>query len=281
MFNFLFLLVIVFFIIVYYFVLPAKIGQKRKEISNNSFPKEWVLFLTENVYLYKKLPSQLKKQLHSYIQIFLAEKEFIGKDGIKITEEMKLIVASQACLLLIENNPNPVEPKRSNYFPYLKYIYIYPDRIAHKNKPYQEEYNILLGQSSVGYKSGKDGSILFSWADVLREANNPQYGDNVVLHEFTHQLDQEFGNATGTPRLSNLEKTLVWQKIFRTEYDNLCDAVSKGKETIIDSYGTQNPIEFFAVATEAFFLKSRLLAVYHPLLYEQLSQYYHLDPVIW
>jgi len=275
------LFITVFFVVVYYFILPSQTNKKREEITQNSFPPEWIFFLNKNVYLYQRLPEKFKQQLHNYIQIFMAEKEFVGKEGLDVTLEMQLTIASQACLLLIETNFNALQPKRSNYFPYLKYIYIYPDRIAHKNKSNTLESNLLLGQSSVGYKSGKDGAILFSWADVLREAKYNKNGDNVVLHEFAHQLDQEFGNATGTPRLDNLEKTLTWQKLFRDEYERLCQAVKNEQTTIIDSYGTQNPIEFFAVVTEAFFLKSRLMAVYHSSLYEQLRQYYQLDPATW
>jgi len=275
------LLITVFFIIVYYFILPSQTNKKREEITKDSFPSGWIFFLKKNVYLYQKLPEEFKQQLHSYIQIFIAEKEFVGKEGLDVTPEMQLAIASQACLLLIEKNPNPLQPKRSNYFPYLKYIYIYPDPITHQSKSKTLEYNVLLGQSSVGYKSGKDGTILLSWADVLREAKYHKNGNNVVLHEFAHQLDQEFGSATGTPRLDNLEKTLTWQTIFRDEYKKLCQAIKNGQPTIIDSYGTQNPVEFFAVVTEAFFLKSRLMAVYHSSLYEQLKQYYQLDPATW
>ncbi|WP_446684600.1 M90 family metallopeptidase [Cyanobacterium sp. HL-69] len=243
--------------------------------------QEWISFLENNVYLYKKLPEQYKPQLHNYIKIFIAEKEFIGKEGIEVTEQMKLMITSQACLLLLDNNPNFLHPNKSNYFPYLKFIYIYPDRIENKLNKKVPESSLLLGQSSVGHKSGKDGNILLSWLDVKLESQSYNSESNVVLHEFSHQLDQEFGNATGTPKLKNLEATLIWQNIFKIEYQKLCLSIEKQEYTLIDKYGATNPVEFFAVATEAFFLKGKLIAVNHPLLYEQLRQYYQVDPALW
>lgn len=279
--NLILVLIILLLIVFGYFIVPLQTTKKRQTIYQSPTNKEWINFLEENVYLYQKIPAKYKEQLHQYIKVFIAEKEFMGKDGIEISEEMKLTIASQACLLLIDHNPNFLHPPRSNYFPYLKYIYIYPDRIEKKLTQQSSQANLLLGQSSVGYKSGKDGNVLFSWMHVKLESKSSQSDSNVVLHEFSHQLDQEFGNATGTPRLGNLQETLTWQSILKIEYEKLCLSAEKQEPTIIDKYGRTNPVEFFAVATEAFFLKGKLMAIYHPLLYEQLRLYYHLDPALW
>lgn len=279
--NLVLILIVLLLIIFGYFIVPLQTTKKRQAIYQLPINNQWITFLEKNVYLYQKIPAKYKEQLHKYIKIFMAEKEFIGKDGIEINEEIKLTIACQACLLLIDHNPNFLHPPKSNYFPYLKYIYIYPDRIQKPLTKQSSQANLLLGQSSVGYKSGKDGNIIFSWMDVKLESKSSQSDSNVVLHEFSHQLDQEFGNATGTPRLRNLDETLTWQSIFKIEYEKLCLSAKKQEPTIIDKYGIANPVEFFAVATEAFFLKGKLMAIYHPLLYEQLRLYYHLDPALW
>ncbi|AFZ47483.1 protein of unknown function DUF980 [Cyanobacterium stanieri PCC 7202] len=273
--------IFLFIIICCYITIPIRKKRERKLIYNNPMDNSWINFLENKIYLYHKLPKQYKSQLHNYIKIFIAEKEFIGKDGIEVTEEMKYIIASQACLLLIDKNPNFLQPNRSNYFPYLKYIHIYPEIIEKKLNKNSPKTNRLLGHSSVGYKSGKDGMILLSWINVKFESSSPHSQTNLVLHEFSHQLDQEFGNATGIPRLANLEQILIWQNIFKKEYEILCHFSDKGQPTIIDKYGATNLVEFFAVATEAFFLKGKLMAIHHPLLYEQLRLYYHLDPALW
>ncbi|MGY6530141.1 MAG: M90 family metallopeptidase [Cyanobacterium sp.] len=277
-----YLIIVILLIMAFsYVILALNTNKKRKLIYSSPINKNWLTFLDQNVYLYQKLPNKYKQQLQNYIKIFIAEKDFIGKDGVEVTDEMKLTIASQACLLLIENNPNFLHPNRSNYFPYLKYIYIYPGIIQKKHRKNSSENHLLLGQSSVGHKSGKDGDILLSWADVQLESQSPNARGNVVLHEFSHQLDQEFGNATGTPRLKNLEATLIWQNIFKMEYQKLCLSTQVQEPTIIDKYGATNPVEFFAVATETFFIKGKLMAVNHPLLYEQLRQYYQLNPAVW
>jgi Mlc titration factor MtfA (ptsG expression regulator) len=266
------LLVMVITIVFMGVVKARKIKAKREQILTQPFPDHWVKILKENVYLYNLLPIKYKTSLHNYIKVFLVEKEFIGKEGLEITEEIKLIIASQACLLLLHNP--------SNYFPYLKTIYVYPNLIVLNNNK-QDSHKAFLGLSSVGHKSGSDGSILLSWSDVKQDSSRIKIGQNVVLHEFAHQLDQEFGNATGTPRLPNLQDTLVWGEILAHEYQQLCSDVKRSKPTIFNPYGVTNPVEFFAVITETFFTNPLPFKNKHLLLYDQLKKYYDLDPSQW
>jgi Mlc titration factor MtfA (ptsG expression regulator) len=247
----------------------------RMKLQYLHFPQPWISLLESQVPLYQRVPSNLKEELHRHIQIFLAEKKFVGQEGFIVTEEIKLKIAAQACILLLGDPTN-----KRNYFPYLQYIYVYPNHIKGQ-KHRQQNANLLLGQSSVGNKSGNDGIISLSWSQVYQESLLPHQGENVILHEFAHQLDQEFGTATGMPRLPTLQDTLVWREIFAHEYKKHYLQVMNNQATVIDSYGATNPVEFFAVVTEAFFMKSKLLATYHPLLYEQLHKYYGVDPVHW
>lgn len=258
----------------YYLSTKIKIIHRRKRLKQASFPEEWVSFLYNYIYLYRILPDELKLELHEHIKIFIAEKEFIAQDNLSITIETKIAIAAQACLLLLGD-----KRKKRNYFPYLKYIYIYPNLIIQKQG--EQMSAILSGQSSVGNKSGKDGIVSLSWQEIIRQSSSPHQTENVILHEFAHQLDQEFGTATGVPRLGSLQETLIWGEIFTREYKKHQEAVTIGKPTIIDPYGATNMAEFFAVSTEAFFLKSKLLATYHPLLYNQLLNYYGVNPLEW
>ncbi|MBL1209065.1 zinc-dependent peptidase [Geminocystis sp. GBBB08] len=268
------LLFIIFFII-YYLIIPYQVKRRRTFFKKSSFCPHWHHFLEKNIYLYRILPNNLKLELQDYIKVFLAEKEFIGQDGFIITIYTKLAIASQACILLLGDKEN-----RRNYFPYLKYIYVYPQMII-ENKNKKENPIILLGLSSVGDKSGYDGVVYLSWAEIAEKSPYPSKGENVILHEFAHQLDQEFGNATGMPRLKNLQESLMWGEIFGKEYYNHCQAVKNQQPTVIDAYGAISSAEFFAVVTEAFFLNSRLLQANHPLLYDQVSKFYGVDPIQW
>ncbi|MGI0482806.1 M90 family metallopeptidase [Geminocystis sp. CENA526] len=273
--NILLILLIIIFTFTYYVIIPFQVKKRRKSLKKASFPLDWHNFLESNIYLYRILPSQLKLDLQEHIKIFLAEKQFIGKNGFTITLDVKLSIASQACILLLGDTHH-----KRNYFPYLKYIYVYPDIIL-ENKNSPENPVVLLGLSSVGNKSGHDGVIYLSWTEVAKQSQYPSKGENVIIHEFAHQLDQEFGNATGMPRLGNLQESIIWGEIFAQEYYNHCQAVKNKQSTVIDAYGAVNPAEFFAVVTEGFFLKPRLLQVYHPLLYEQLSKYYNVSSIEW
>ncbi|WP_017293107.1 M90 family metallopeptidase [Geminocystis herdmanii] len=275
MLDILLFLLIIIFIFTYYLIIPYQVKTRRKSLKKAIFPIDWANFLEHNIYLYRILPSDLKLELQDYIKVFLEEKQFVGKNGFIITEEVKLSIASQACILLLGDKEN-----KRNYFPYLKYIYVYPDIIL-ENQKSPENPIILLGLSSVGNKSGHDGVIYLSWTEVAKQSQFPSKGENVILHEFAHQLDQAFGNATGMPRLRNLQESLAWREIFTQEYYNHCQGVKNQQPTVIDAYGALNPAEFFAVVTEGFFLKPRLLQTYHPLLYEQLSRYYNVSSIEW
>lgn len=266
------LFILITILLIYFGLQLRKKRAKRIQLIKQKFPDSWVQIIKKNVYLYNIIPPHLKPSLHNYIKIFLAEKEFIGKEGLNITEEIKLTIASQACLLLLHN--------RSNYFPYLKTISVYPKVIIlNQNKLHKK--TALSGQSSVGYKSGYDGEILLSWYEIKSQSKITNTGDNVVLHEFAHQLDQEFGSAPGIPRLANLQENIEWSQVLAREYQQLCEDLKQAKNTVLNPYGATNQAEFFAVATETFFTKPQSMKIKHPLLYEQLKKYYQLDPFEW
>jgi hypothetical protein len=123
--------------------------------------------------------------------------------------------------------------------------------------------------------------VVLSWEQVKQDTTNWRDGRNVVLHEFAHQLDQEDGKAEGVPILQHNSDYANWAQVMTEEYQQLCNDVERGVNTVMDSYGATNPAEFFAVATETFFEKPHQLLKNHPALYEQLQRYYQLDPRQW
>jgi Mlc titration factor MtfA (ptsG expression regulator) len=113
---------------------------------------------------------------------------------------------------------------------------------------------------------------------VKAGAADPADGDNLVLHEFAHQLDFEDNLTDGTPALDTRAEYLAWARVMREEFDALREAEERGTATIIDQYGTKNPAEFFAVVTEAFFERPHALRRRHPALYEEVARFYRQDP---
>ncbi|MCX7003636.1 MAG: zinc-dependent peptidase [bacterium] len=246
--------------------------QRRRRALAAPFPPAWRALLRRAVYLYQHLPDTLTEQLHNDIKLFLAEKTFEGCGGLTVTEEMKVIIAAEACLLLLNR---PVR-----MFPHARSILVYPH-------PYVAEAVVPLGtqyttQPSVrAGESWQGGDVVLAWDYVAREAASPADGQNVVLHEFAHQLDQEDGHANGAPRLASRSRYAAWAQAFSAEYEQLLQDIAQQRPHVLDEYGATNPAEFFAVATEAFFERPDALHQRDPRLYEQLQQYYQLDPVAW
>ncbi|MBD2777600.1 M90 family metallopeptidase [Iningainema tapete] len=254
-------------------VSPVLIKQRRNRLKHRPFPPLWNAIIENNLPIYPHLSPTERRRLQGHIQVFLAEKQFIGCGGLQVTEEMKLTIGAVACLLLLN--------ERGEYFPKLRSILIYPgtyvvnETVANGNYVVEERRVARLGESW-----SKD-QVVLSWEQVKQDTSNWSDGHNVVLHEFAHQLDQEDGKAQGVPILQRNSDYPIWAGVMTEEYQQLCHNVQQGIKTVMDSYGATNPAEFFAVATETFFEKPQPLLKKHPALYELLQRYYRLDPIQW
>ena len=137
---------------------------------------------------------------------------------------------------------------------------------------------VLEGEMARLGEAWKDGVVVLSWDDVRRGASDLHDGQNVVLHEFAHQLDQQDGSADGAPILEHRSQYLTWARVLRHDFEQLRSDTEQGRSDVLDAYGATSPAEFFAVATECFFEKPLALRARHPLLYEQLQSFYRQDP---
>lgn len=243
---------------------------KRKKLLTAEIPREWVNILKESLIPYQYLSGREKQRLHGTINLFLAEKSFEGCGGLEITDEIRVTIAAQACMLLL-NRPIDVYPR-------LQSILVYPNT-------YVADGQNLLGvgdPNSVRLgESWQSGVVVLSWNSVKGGAANFEDGHNVTIHEFAHQLDQENSSADGAPILEDRSSYRTWAHIFSHEYDDFKKDTDKGRRTCIDRYGATNPAEFFAVATETFFEKPEQLHKKRPELYDELKHYYHVDPIKW
>jgi len=233
------------------------------------FPDAWRAILDANVPLYAKLDDADKKTLRDKTQIFLAEKHFEGCGGLELTDEIRVTVAANACLLLVHLDEEDV-------FPTVKSILVYPS--AYKVPPQRRGG---LERDGVEVRAGeawKWGTVVLSWDAVRRGAVVPDDGHNVVVHEFAHALDWEDGAGDGAPILPKRSMYGPWAKVLGAEYDELVWASEHGKKELLDAYGATNPAEFFAVASETFFEKPERMKREHPELYRQLAAFYRQDP---
>jgi Mlc titration factor MtfA (ptsG expression regulator) len=131
---------------------------------------------------------------------------------------------------------------------------------------------ILLGES------WHRGSIVLSWDDVRCGAADIHDGHNVVFHEFAHQIYSSGGKGDSTAVLKDRSSYIAWARVLQKDYEKLRRATARNSPTFLNKYGATNPAEFFAVATEFFFEKSKELKEIHPDLYNELKQFYQQDP---
>lgn len=245
---------------------------RRRRLMTVPFPDTWREICRQNVPLYNRMPSDLREQLHGLVNVFLSEKRFYGCKGLEITDEIRVTVAVQACMLLLN--------RRTGYFRKLKSIYVYPETYVAK-ETIRDGFIEIEGHSVRLGESWRRGPVVLAWDSIQGGARNFQDGLNVVLHEFAHQLDQEDSQADGAPILEGRSGYVPWSQVLGAEYEALCSKVSRGGYSDINAYGATNPAEFFAVITEAFFEKSKQMQRKHPDLYDQLKNYYKIDPASW
>ena len=247
-------------------------NKRRNTLLSASFPEEYVQFIKKYIPIYERLPEELKTQLQGFINVFLAEKKFVGCSGQEITDEVKVTIAAQACMLLLN--------RKTNFYPKLKTIYVYPHTYIAKGL--QNDGGLIVDGKSVRLgESWQNGPVVLTWDSVTGGARNIEDGRNVVFHEFAHQLDQEDGDADGAPILENRSCYRSWAAVLSAEYERLCNKTHGRRRSVLNKYGATNPAEFFAVATEAFFEKPKQMNKKSPDLYKELKSYYQIDPMSW
>jgi len=242
---------------------------RRKELLKEPFPAEWTAILEENVAHYAYLTAPERDKLHDDLRIFAEEKNWEGCGDQEITDEIKVTIAGQACLLLIN-----IE---HDYFANVESVLVYPTAYVAKELTVGPDGVVDEGPSERLGEAWQTGPIILSWLDVKSGGMNALDGHNVVLHEFAHKLDLDDGRVDGVPRLEDDAQYERWADVMSAEYERLVDDAEKGHATLLDDYGATNAGEFFAVATECFFEKARQMRESHPELFETLKSYYKQD----
>jgi MtfA peptidase len=249
---------------------------RRGRVAARPFPAAWTAILERRVPYIRRLPADLRRELERRILVFLAEKPFTGCAGLSVTDEMRVTIAAQACLLLLGG--------RTSGFAGLRQVLVYPGAfLVERFHPVvlggvmlqSEEPRVLSGESWT------HGQVVLSWESVLEGAALPDDGRNVVIHEFAHQLDQEKGYANGAPWLGRTDRYPRWSRVLGEEYARLQYRTAVDEPSLFSTYGGTSPAEFFAVASEVFFEQPREMAAMHPGLYGELAMLYRLDPARW
>jgi len=271
--NLIIVLIPIVLILIIHLILKKRkrVKRKRREfISSQEFPKEWERILKKRFYLYNFLPINLQEQLKKHIMIFIDEKKFIGHNGVIIDDEVKVTIASQASMLLLN--------KKTDYYPRLETIELYPEAFFSK---IPDKHGIFKRVARTG-ESWLNGRIILSWRHSKQEISKHRDGSNVVMHEFAHRFDQKDNSVDGIPtRILEDGQHQVFYKIISKAYKKHLKKMKKGDKLLISRYGGTNMAEFFAVYTEIFFEKGKQLRKKEPKLYKILKDFYKVDPAMW
>jgi Mlc titration factor MtfA (ptsG expression regulator) len=234
-------------------------------------PAQWRALIEERVPLVRRLTPAEWDRLLDLVQRFLREKSFEGAGGFEVTEEMKLVVAAQACLLILNLD--------AGCYPRVRSVILYPGTFVPRRPAIDGRMYVgviphpepLLGEHT-------SGAVVLAWDGALHGATNSGDGSNVVLHEFAHELDREDGQVDGVPLLEAPSTSRAWARVLQERFEELRRSAEEGEPDVLNVYGATNRAEFFAVATEAFFSKPVEVRGRYPDLYDELRKFYRQDP---
>lgn len=243
---------------------------KRRRTARKPFPREWSDIAVRNVHHYRKLEGKYLLDLQKYIRIFIAEKRFEGCGGLEMTDEVRVTVAAQACLLLLGG--------ASDYFPDLRTVLVYPDSYIAQVERRTPDNTIIEGDEHRSGEAWTLGTIVLSWKDVLAGGRSHREGRNLIFHEFAHQLDYELGATQGMMFYRENRDTMIWPRTILKAAEMHSINSRLGRPTVLDYYGNTNLAEFFAVSLEAFMERPRELRREYPEYFDQLREQLGFDP---
>jgi Mlc titration factor MtfA (ptsG expression regulator) len=221
-----------------------------------------------------RMPAGDQAEVLGHARVLLEEKHFEGAGSLLMRDEVRVTIAAQAAVMLVHRDVD--------YFPRLTSIIVYPTGYVATESVHAEGGIWTEGDDHLLGHTGRDlHALVLAWDEVRAGAANPTDGQNLVLHEFAHQLDFEDGYTDGTPALDTGEGVRSWANVLGRELEALRRAADAGDPTVLDPYGAEDPAEFFAVATEAFFERAEDVARHHPRLFDELRGYYRQDPTTW
>jgi Mlc titration factor MtfA (ptsG expression regulator) len=239
-------------------------ANRLKNFENSPFPQHFEMMLGKFL-PYQALTSEEKKRFQSKFLYFLEDKNFNGVGELIVTEEMKVLIAAEACLMITNIS--------GGVYPGLKNIYIAEDVFIPKDNPVNFHTGQLTHVARLG-EAWKSGPVVLSWKSIV-------HGSSVIFHEFSHQLDQQDGSFDGTPNLGSNGNYDKWALIMGQEFIQLRKRIEAHRSSDIDNYGATNEAEFFAVVTEYYFTRPNLLKEKHPQIYEIYQDYFGLNPIRW
>jgi Mlc titration factor MtfA (ptsG expression regulator) len=229
----------------------------------------WELTLARFPFLSRRPAADLA-ELRRLTTLFLASKEWSGAHGFEVTDEIAVAIAAQACV--------PVLRHGLRWYSQFVGIVVHADEVRAQREVMDESGVVHRYTELLSGEAMDGGPMMLSWHDVSAGAESADWAYNVVIHEFAHVIDMCDGNADGVPPLPDAKARNAWRAVLLPEFESFCERVERDEDTALDPYGASGPEEFFAVASESFFVLPQPMRVEHPRLYELLASFYRQDP---
>jgi hypothetical protein len=246
---------------------------RREKLMQGPFLPAWEEIIQRNVAHFNWLKETERTYLRELIRVFIDEKDWEGCGGLELTDEIRVTISAQACLLLL-GLPH-------NFYNNVETILVYPSAVVppqRKSGFFETSVAALDDSLPIIGQAFLHGPVIIIWDAALHGSRHPELGHNVVYHEFAHKLDMLDGTADGTPPLRNRGEYQDWVETCSRDYLRLKHDAEHGKKSFLNAYGATNEAEFFAVATEQFFDQPSLMTQHTPDLYRVLKEYYRQDP---
>ena len=203
-------------------------------------------------------------------RLFLDEKEFTGAHGLAVSDDMAVAIAAQACL--------PVLALGLERYRRFVGIVVHPGLARVRRSEIDEDGVVHEWDDELSGEAVPGGPVMLSWRDVRAAGARAAAAYNVVIHEFAHVLDMADGSADGMPLLPPDIEAREWAATLRDHHAAFSDCVARDEPTVLDPYGATSVDEFFAVASEAFFVSPSSMREAHPALYALFARFYRQDP---
>jgi Mlc titration factor MtfA (ptsG expression regulator) len=229
----------------------------------------WKRTLVRYPFLRRRSPEDMAN-LRRMTSLFLDRKEFNAAPGVRLTDAVAVAVAAQACL--------PVLRLGLGAYDGFVGIVLHPDQVVARRSMADDDGVVHEYEEVLSGEAMEGGPVMLSWHDVRSAGRSAADGYNVVIHEFAHVLDMADGIADGVPLLPPELPAAEWQAVLSADYEAFVARVEADEDTTLDPYGAEGPEEFFAVASEAFFVAPQAMKAEHPVLYGVFVRYYRQDP---
>jgi Mlc titration factor MtfA (ptsG expression regulator) len=245
-------------------VFPFGKRRRRRRLLREPVPGHWPEILEAAIPWFAGWDEPMRKKALNDTRIFVAEKDWEGCGGLELVEEMQIVIAAQAAMMLTGITDYCFDGVRT--------VLVYPGSFWRKTSD-----GLIVSDDVLAGEAWHRGPIVLSWEDVAET----WAGHNVVVHELTHHLDGIDGEISGHPIFGGRAAQRRWEQVLATGYERLVEEVNAGNETLLDPYAATNRAEFLAVACETFFELPRDLRAEHPDLYECLAGLFNADPASW